>query len=215
MNLLFYVLIGVFSLACFSFLVSWSLVSAFLTPVQVQPKGLQQRLTKAMQIVIWLKFISYFQPSKRSKRKIRLSTKKSKRLIRYGSSWVLLLLTLTNFTAFSQNDTIPKSRKDSLAIWLPFIVHDLKDYDLVKQKSYYQAEQIKGLQAISNAQKNISIRQNLKLENFSSSILKLQNQNTFLQIDLKSTRKKLIKSKIENWLWRGGSVAGLYFLFFR
>lgn len=120
-----------------------------------------------------------------------------------------------NFTAFSQNDTIPKSRKDSLAIWLPLIVQDLKDYDLVKQKSYYQAEQIKGLQAISNAQKNISIRQNLKLENFSSSIIKLQNQNTFLQIEVKSTRKKLIKSRLENWLWRGGSVAGLYFIFFR
>lgn len=215
MHLIFYVLIGVLSLACFSLLVLWLLASAFFAPVQIQPKGLRQRLTKAMQIAMYQKLINYFQPSKRSKRKIQYLPRKSKKLIRYAQSWAVLLLTLTNFTAFSQNDTIPKSRKDSLEIWLPFIVQDLKDYDLIKQKSYYQAEQIKGLQAISNAQKNISIRQNLKLETYSSSIIKLQNQNTFLQIEVKSTRKKLIKSKIENWLWRGGSVAGLYFIFFR
>lgn len=213
MYLIFYVIIGVCLLSALSLLVSWAVVWLFLNPVQVQPKGLFQRLTKAMQIAMFQKLISYFQPSKRSKRKIPSYQRKSKKLIRYGLSWAVLVLTLTNFTAFCQNDTLPKSRKDSLTIWLPYIVRDLQDYDLVKQKSYYQAEQIKGLQAIANAQKNISIRQNIRLETYSGSIVKLQRSNESLQIVLKSTRKKLIKSRVENWCWRIGSVAGLYFIF--
>lgn len=212
MSLLFYVLIGVCLAFALSFFVSWAVVSIFFNPVQIQPKGLFQRLIQILQKAMFQKLISYFQPSKRSKRRIQSYKRKSKKLIRYVPNLVLLALTLTNFTAFCQNDTIPKTRKDSIAVWLPYIVRDLKDYDLVKQKTYYQAEQIKGLQAITNAQKNISIRQNLKLESFSSSIIKLQNQNTFLQIDLKSTRKKLIKSRLENWAWRGASIAGLYFI---
>lgn len=88
----------------------------------------------------------------------------------------------------------------------------MKDYDLVKQKSYYQDQQIKGLQAITTTQKNISIRQNIRLESYSSSILKLQQTNNDLQIDLKSTRKKLIKSRFENWVWRAGSVVAIYSL---
>lgn len=215
MSLLFYILIGVCLLGAFSYFVSWAVVFIFLNPVQIQPKGLFQKLIKILQIAMLRKLIGYFQPSKLSKRRIPSYKRKSKKLILYGLSWVVLVLTLTNFTAFSQNDTIPKSRKDSIEVWLPYIVRDLKDYDLVKQKSYYQAEQIKGLQAIATAQKNVSIRQNIRLESYSSSIVKIQATNTNLQIDLKSTRKKLIKSRVENWVWRVGSVAGLYFIFFR
>lgn len=213
MSLLFYILIGVCSLGAFSFFVSWAVVSIFFNPVQVQPKGLFQKLIQILQKAMFQKLISYFQPLKRSKRKIQSSTRKSKKLILYGWSWAVLLLTSTNFTAFCQNDTIPKKRIDSLSIWLPYIVRDLQDYDLVKEKSYYQAEQIKGLQAITNAQKNISIRQNITLQNYSGSIIQLQQSKESLQIDLKSMREKLIKSRFENWVWRGASIAGLYFIF--
>lgn len=212
MYLLFYVVIGVCSLVALSLFVSWAVVSLFLSPVQVQPKGLFQKLIKAMQIVILRKLINFFQPLKRSKRKIQSLPKKSKKLTLYGSNLVLLALTLTNSTAFCQNDTIPKSRKDSIAVWLPYIVRDLKDYDLVKQKTYYQAEQIKGLQAISNAQKNISVRQSITLQSYSGSIVVLQKSINNLQAEAKKQRKKLIKSRLENWAWRVGAIAGLYFI---
>jgi hypothetical protein len=121
---------------------------------------------------------------------------------------------LTSFTSFCQTDTT-KTRKDSLEKWIPFIVKDLKDYDLVKQKSYYQAEKIKGLEAITNAQKNLSIRQSISLETYINYNLKIQSINKNLETDLKENRKKLIKSRFENWCWRVGAVGGLYFLFFR
>lgn len=119
-----------------------------------------------------------------------------------------------SFTSFSQTDTT-KTRKDSIAVWLPYIVKDLKDYDFLKQKSYYQDQKIKGLEAITNAQKNLSIRQSISLESYVSFNIKLQADNKYLQADIKLRRKKLIKSRIENWFWRAGSVASIYFLFFR
>jgi hypothetical protein len=121
---------------------------------------------------------------------------------------------LTSFTSFSQTDTT-KTRKDSITVWLPYIVKDLKDYDLVKQKSYYQDQKIKGLEAITNAQKNLSIRQNISLESYVNFNIKLQTTNKNLQADIKLSRKKLIKSRLENWFWRASSVAGIYFLFLR
>jgi hypothetical protein len=121
---------------------------------------------------------------------------------------------LTSFTSFCQTDTT-KTRKDSLEKWIPFIVKDLKDYDLVKQKSYYQDEKIKGLEAITNYQKNLSIRQNISLESYVSLNIKLQATNKNLEANIKLRRKKLIKSRLENWFWRAGSVASIYFLFFR
>jgi len=121
---------------------------------------------------------------------------------------------LTSFTSFCQTDTT-KNRKDSLENWLPFIVKDLKDYDLVKQKSYYQEQKIKGLEAITNYQKNLSIRQSISLESYVSFNIKLQATNENLQADIKLSRKKLIKSRFENWFWRACSVASIYFLFFR
>lgn len=121
---------------------------------------------------------------------------------------------LTSFTSFCQTDTT-KTRKDSIQIWLPYIVKELKDYDLVKQKSYYQDQKIKGLETITNAQKNLSIRQSISLESYLNYNLKIQSINKNLETDLKENRKKLIKSRLENWFWRVGSVAVLYFLFFR
>lgn len=151
---------------------------------------------------------------KPSKKRILLYKKKSKRLIRLGLNWAFLVLMLTSFTSFSQTDTT-KTRKDSITVWLPYIVKDLKDYDLVKQKSYYQDQKIKGLEAITNAQKNLSIRQNISLESYVNFNIKLQTTNKNLQADIKLSRKKLIKSRLENWFWRASSVAGIYFLFLR
>jgi len=148
------------------------------------------------------------------KQKIQLLMQKSKKLTRLGSNWAFLILMLTSFTSFCQTDTT-KTRKDSIQIWLPYIVKELKDYDLVKQKSYYQEKKIKGLEAITNAQKNLSIRQSISLESYLAYNLKIQSINKNLETDLKANRKKLIKSRLENWCWRVGSVVGIYFLFLK
>jgi serine protease inhibitor len=121
---------------------------------------------------------------------------------------------LTSFTSFCQTDTT-KTRKDSLEKWIPFIVKDLKDYDLVKQKSYYQEQKIKSLEEITNTQKNLSIRQSISLESYLNYNLKIQSINKNLETDLKENRKKLIKSRLENWSWRAISVGAIYFLFLR
>lgn len=114
-------------------------------------------------------------------------------------------------TAFCQADTLTKSQNDSLVFFLPFIIHDLQDYDLLKSKTNLQEQQIKGLQAISNSQKNVSLRQNLRLESYSNSYLKIESENNRLKLDLKSKTKKAVKRGLENWFWRGLAVAIIYF----
>lgn len=90
--------------------------------------------------------------------------------------------------------------------WIGFINTDLHDYDLIKQKSALQHEQIKGLQAIASKQKEISVRKEYKLSSYGSIILQLQNQNKALQTDLKAVKKQRNKARFEVWAWRGGFI---------
>lgn len=117
---------------------------------------------------------------------------------------------MPNNTAFCQVDTLSKIQKDSLVYYLPFIVQDLKDYDLLKFKTTLQQQQIKGLQAINNSQKNVSLRQNLRLESYSNTYIKLESENNRLKIDLKSKTKKAFNRGLENWIWRGLAVSIIY-----
>lgn len=90
--------------------------------------------------------------------------------------------------------------------WIGFINTDLHDYDLIKQKSYLQEQQIKGLQAITRKQTEISVRKEYKLNSYSTIILQLQNQNNSLQTDLKAVKKQRNKARFEVWAWRGGFI---------
>lgn len=124
---------------------------------------------------------------------------------------IILIFLLSSITAICQRDTLTKPQIDSLISWIGAINTDLKDYDLLKQKSHYQGEQIKGLEAIRRKQNSLGIRTQIKLSGFSSQIIKLETQNNDLQAELKSVRRKSRKRSIENWLWRGVALTELYF----
>lgn len=81
---------------------------------------------------------------------------------------------------------------------------------MIKQKSHYQGEQIKGLEAIQRKQNSLGVRKEMKLSSFSSQIIKLETQNNDLQAELKSVRKKSRKRSIENWVWRGVALTEIY-----
>jgi hypothetical protein len=110
-------------------------------------------------------------------------------------------------TAFSQTDTLTNSQKDSIAYYyLPFMIAELQDYDLLKQKSALQEKQIKGLQAITTNQKNLSVRQSIKIESYYTSLLKVQTDNYTLQTNLTTATRQRKVSRLENWIWRGLAV---------
>lgn len=86
------------------------------------------------------------------------------------------------------------------------MIAELQDYDLLKQKSVIQEKQIKGLQAITTNQKNVSVRQSIKIENYSHSLLKIQTDNVNLQTNLTKTTKQRNWARLENWGWRAGAI---------
>ena len=109
-------------------------------------------------------------------------------------------------TANCQNDTLSKSQLDSLVSWVGAINTDLHDYDLVKQKSYLQGEQIKGLKLIEQKQTAISLRKEFKLSSFSSQIIDLQNQNFALQNKLYATKRKSFIRGVGNVFFIGTTL---------
>lgn len=150
---------------------------------------------------------SYFPRLNHLKNRIPYLSKSKSRLIRYGLNCVLLSLVFQSNTAFSQTDTLTSSQKDSIAYYyLPFMISELQDYDLLKQKSALQDKQIKGLQAVSTNQKNLSVRQSIKIEAYANTQLKLQSDNTTLKNLLTATKKKAFWRNVENWVWRGGAI---------
>lgn len=82
----------------------------------------------------------------------------------------------------------------------------MKDYDFVKQKSYFQDKQIKGLQAITQKQQAISQRKEFKLSSFSGEIISLQSKVSTLQSNLIDTKKQSFRRGFENWIWRGSTI---------
>lgn len=190
-----------FLLCCLS-----SVAYSFLIPVISLLSGL-------LIVLIYHKiqrYRNYLQESKRSKEATQFYKKISNKLIHCGLKFVLLGLVFQSNIAFSQTDTLTEPQKDSIAYYyLPFMIAELKDYDLLKQKSAIQEKQIKGLQAISTNQKNLSVRQSIKIESYSTSLLKVQTDNYNLQTNLTKITKQRNLSRLENWLWRGGAI---YFL---
>ena len=185
----------------------WFLVAInYSFRVIVQSRTLQRILITEIKAVMFRRLKRYFQGWKRSKRKTAPLRHRYKKLILCGMSCVLLNLLLPNNTAFCQTDTLTSYKKDSVVYFLPFIIADLQNYDLLKQKTALQEQRIKGLQAITQNQKNVSLRQNLRLESYSNTLLGLQSENSRLKIDLKSKTKKAFKRGLENWIWRGGAT---------
>lgn len=153
------------------------------------------------------KYKNYSQRLNHSKNRILYLSKSKNRLILCGLNCVLLNLLFQSNTAFSQTDTLTSSQKDSIAYYyLPFMIAELKDYDLLKQKSAIQEKQIKGLQAISSNQKSLSVRQSIKIENFSTSLLNSQTKINTLQISLDKTTRQRNWARLENWIYRGGAI---------
>ncbi|WP_337045471.1 hypothetical protein [Emticicia sp. 17c] len=111
-----------------------------------------------------------------------------------------------SITAKSQSDTLTTQELSKYYSLIGLINTDLKDYDLVKEKSAIQEKQIKGLEAISRKQQEISIRKEYKLELYANSNLQLQAQNVALQSELRKAKRQRGWAKLENWLWRGGVV---------
>lgn len=126
-------------------------------------------------------------------------------------TFVILLISLFySITATCQIDTLTSQQKDSLISWIARINTDLKDYDLIKQKSTFQAEKIHGLEAINKSQQAINVRQQVKLDAFGTSIIQLQSQNFTLSTSLNKAEKKAFWSGLENWAWRAGAAFLLY-----
>jgi hypothetical protein len=105
-----------------------------------------------------------------------------------------------------QKDTLTTQELSNYYKLIGLINTDLKDYDLVKEKSALQEQQIKGLQAISHKQQAISVRKEFQLDRYANQIIQLQTKTTTLQSQLSTTQKKLKWATVENWLWRGGAV---------
>lgn len=133
---------------------------------------------------------------------------KSKALTRFGWKMpVILLINLSVLTTGNcQGDTLTTSELNNYYSLIGLINTDLKDYDLVLQKSALQDQQIRGLQAITRKQQAIGIRKEYKLDIFSSQIIQLQNQTHNLQTHLNITIRQRKLARLENWLWRGGAV---------
>jgi hypothetical protein len=188
-----------FFLLCWLFLVAYLFSNHAIIPLVV--------LLILLVCPMIQKYRNFLQKSKRSKDRIQFYRNLSNKLILYGLKFVLLNLAFQSNTAFCQTDTLTSSQKDSITyFYLPYIIADLKDFDLLKQKSDLQAKQIKGLQSIANNQKNLSVRQSIKIEGYSNSLLKVQTNNYTLQTNLATTKKQRNLARLENWLWRGGAI---------
>lgn len=154
------------------------------------------------------KYWNYTDKLKPCRSKTRHWSKGFKRLIPYGRRMpVLLLISLSvPITATCQSDTLTTQELSNYYSLIGLINTDLKDYDLVKQKSALQTQQIKGLQAISRKQQAISVRKEFQLDRYANQIIQLQSKTTTLQSQLHTTTKKLKWAKVENWVWRGGAA---------
>lgn len=117
-----------------------------------------------------------------------------------------------SITANCQGDTLTKNQIDSLVSWVGFINTDLKDYDLLKQKSNLQDKKINSLESIQRKQIQLDARKNLKLNAFSNQIVLLDSQKRELQQRFEDERKKASKRGIENWFWRITQAIELYFI---
>lgn len=172
----------------------------------IQSKELRKILISELKVEMFRRLKRFFHGLNPLKRKTVRYRYRYKKLILCVVSCILLNLLLPNNTAFCQTDTLTRYQKDSVVYYLPFIIQDLQNYDLLRQKTALQEQRIKGLQSITQNQKNVSLRQNLRLESFSNTMLSLQAENSRLKIDLKSKTKKAFKRGIENWIWRGGAA---------
>lgn len=77
-----------------------------------------------------------------------------------------------------------------------------------------QAEKIHGLEKINNSHQAINVRQQVKLDAFSTSIISLQSQNFTLSTRLNKAQKKVFWRGLENWAWRLGAAFLIYKTFF-
>ena len=154
------------------------------------------------------KYYSYIGKLKPCKNRLQRLKAKSKSLIRLGWKMPVLLLIsqFVSITATCQKDTLTTQELNKYYSLIGLINTDLKDYDLVKQKSALQDQQIKGLQAITHKQQAVSVRKEYKLDLYASQITQLQINNTNLQSQVSTTTKKLKWARLENWLWRGGAL---------
>ncbi len=154
------------------------------------------------------KYTNYTSKLKPCKNKTFNWSKGFKRLILCGWKMpvILLISQFVSITAKSQSDTLTTQELSKYYSLIGLINTDLKDYDLVKEKSAIQEKQIKGLEAISRKQQEISIRKEYKLELYANSNLQLQAQNVALQSELRKAKRQRGWAKLENWLWRGGVV---------
>lgn len=117
-----------------------------------------------------------------------------------------------SITANCQGDTLTRNQIDSLVSWVGFINTDLKDYDLLKQKSNLQDKKINSLESIQRKQIQLDARKNLKLNAFSNQIVLLDSQKRELKQRFEDERKKASKRGIENWFWRITQAVELYFI---
>ena len=154
------------------------------------------------------KYWSYTGKLKPYKHRWQPLKKGLKRLTPYGRKMpVLLLISLfAPIMGICQKDTLTTQELSNYYNLIGLINTDLKDYDLVKEKSALQEQQIKGLQAISHKQQAISVRKEFQLDRYANQIIQLQTKTTTLQSQLSTTQKKLRWARVENWLWRGGAV---------
>jgi hypothetical protein len=180
-------------------------VLVILRPIRFQKKSQKRRENK-------LKFLQksmlFKNKLKNFKETMIFKNQKSIELIRYGlqTLLIIIILVISQTTANCQTDTLSHHQKDSLVLFLSAINKDLIDYDLLKEKSFHQGEQIKGLKAIQQQQNQVSFRKELKLDMYSNSIIKLQNENFRLQNDLTISKKKGFNRGLENWFWRGTAI---------
>lgn len=154
------------------------------------------------------KYWNYTDKLNSCKNRLQPLRKGFKRLIRYGQKTPVILLVFLSvpITGICQKDTLTTQELSNYYSLIGLINTDLKDYDLVKEKSAIQDKQLKGLQAISRKQQAISVRKEFQLDKYANQIIQLQTKTTTIQNQLSSNTKKLQWARVENWLWRGGAV---------
>lgn len=184
---------------------SWCLPLLFQYSQMVFTHKLCHLRSKAMFQAKYWRYTSKLKPYKN---RIQPLSKAFKRLI--PCAWkmpVLIFISLSvPITATCQSDMLTTQELSNYYSLIGLINTDLKDYDLVMQKSALQAQQIKGLQAINRKQQSISVRKDYTLEKYSSTIIQLQSQYSTLQSKFTTTTKQRNLARLENWLWRGSAA---------